>query len=151
MSLDSTTEELMRNLARAVARGRTVAAWARKYNISVESAQRLSELPEFRDCVEKIRLEHAERLAGKLGRKADRAVERLGELVELTDQPSVSLRAAKAIIDEWIKVTLHFIQEWKFQDLNVRMKAIVNKRNGQSSGRGYGSVVAPGARTAPVA
>jgi hypothetical protein len=63
----------------------------------------------------------------------------------------VSLRAAKAIIDEWIKVTLHFIQEWKFQDLNVRMKAIVNKRNGQSSGAGYGAVVAPGARTAPVA
>jgi hypothetical protein len=70
MSLDSTTEVLMRKLARAVARGRTVTAWARNCDVSIESAHRFTELPEFRDTVEKIRLEHAEGLVGKIGRSA---------------------------------------------------------------------------------
>jgi hypothetical protein len=68
----------MRKLARAVARGRSIASWARKYNVSVESAERLSALPEFRDSIEKIRLETRMNEAGD--REDDLVAHRLKRL-----------------------------------------------------------------------
>ena len=123
----------MRSLSRAVARGRTIGAWARQNDVFPETAQQWSELPEFQEMLDMYRLRHAERLVGKIGRRAERAIDRLVELSELINKPSVSLGATKAIIEKWIVLTDHFIQAWKFQDLTMRVKALSEKRKGQSS------------------
>ena len=61
MIIEPTTPILMRSLARAVSRGRTVTGWARSNDVSAEAAFAWAELPEFRGLVEKCRLDHAER------------------------------------------------------------------------------------------
>ena len=96
---------------------------ARK-EVPVEKARGWTELPEFRLLVEKVRVDHAERMVGKLARCVGRAIERLVELSENTRKPSVSLAATKAIIEKWIHTGEHFIQAFQLKDLIARAKAI---------------------------
>jgi hypothetical protein len=146
MSHNSMNDCLMRLLALAVARGRSVAEWASESDVDLETAQQWSELPEFREQVDKYRLEHADRMVAKIGQRAERAIDRLVELSEINDKPSVSIRATEAILDQWIALTLHYVQEWKFQDLTLRVKAVAQKQKGQSS---VASDDLPGGRTSP--
>ena len=118
--VDAHQSAFMRSLALAVARGRSIAAWGRAKEVPVEKARGWSELPEFRLLVEKVRLEHSERMVGKLARCVGRAIERLVELSENTRHPGVSLGATKAIIEKWIHTSEHFIQAFQLKDLIAR-------------------------------
>ncbi len=139
MIIEPTTPILMRSLARAVSRGRTVTGWARSNDVSAEAAFAWAELPEFRGLVEKCRLDHAERMVGKISSKVGRAIDRLVELSENRENLSVSFAATKAIIEEWINVSVHFVQAQEFKAINARVDAIVSKRPpGRKPGIVYG-------------
>jgi hypothetical protein len=128
---DSTpTDDLMQSLARAVACGRTVSAWARNTDVSPKVARRWSELPEFKPIVEQCRIRHAERLVGKAATRAERALDRISELAEHPGLPNVSLAAAKAVVEKWIALTEHFLQEKKYQELMGRVNALHERRAG---------------------
>jgi len=58
-------------------------------------------------------------MVGKIANHVERAIERLVELSEDIRKPAISLSATKAIIDKWIALTVHFVQERKFQELTV--------------------------------
>ncbi len=128
MTIEPTTMILMRSLARAVSRGRTVTGWARSNDVSAEVALTWTELPEFRELVEKCRLDHAERMVGKISSKVGRAIERLVELSENRENLSVSFAATKALISEWINITVHFVQAQEFKSINSRIDALRNSR-----------------------
>jgi hypothetical protein len=87
-----------------------------------------TETRDFRERVDNCRVEQAEQLVGKIATCVERAIDRLVELSENIDNPSVAVAASKAIIDRWISLTDHFVQERKFQDLTARVKAIEASR-----------------------
>ena len=97
--------------------------WARSNDVAAEVALAWAELPEFRELVEKCRLDHAERMVGKISSKVGRAIERLVELSENRENLSVSFAATKALIEEWINVTVHFVQAQEFKSINARVNA----------------------------
>jgi hypothetical protein len=109
----------MRSLAEALSVGETVAAWARSKDVYVDIAREWAERPAFLELVEKYRLAHAQSMVGKIANHVERAIERLVELSEDIRKPAISLSATKAIIDKWIALTVHFVQERKFQELTV--------------------------------
>jgi uncharacterized protein (DUF885 family) len=128
MYTDTHTGEFMRSLARAISDGQTVPGWARSKDVCSQDAQAWAELPEFRDLVEKYRIEHAEHMVGKIGSRVDRAIDRLVELSENIDKPSVGVVATKAVIEKWIALTEHFVQEQKYQELMARCNVVLEKR-----------------------
>lgn len=140
MDNDAHTGAFRRSLALAISRGQSIAAWARSKDVVVEKARGWAELPEFRKLVEKVRIEHAEQMVGKLARCAGGAIKQLVALSKNMKHPSVALAASKAIIDKWILTTQHFIQSFQYQDLLTRVKAIQAKRDaraGQMVGKAF--------------
>jgi hypothetical protein len=122
------TEALMRGLARAVARGRSVAAWARPRRISGQIARAWSELPDFRTLVDEHRISLSDRLVGKLTTFASRAIDRLAELSERCGNTAVSVSAARAIVKSWVEVSGHFDLLKKAESFGLRIIAL-EKRN----------------------
>jgi hypothetical protein len=52
------------------------------------------------------------------------------ELAEHPGLPNVSLAAAKAVVEKWIALTEHFLQEMKYQELMGRVNALHERRAG---------------------
>jgi hypothetical protein len=128
MYTDAPTHVFMRSLGRAIARGGTAKRWARQKDVCPEVARGWTELPEFREFVESWRLEHAERVVGKIGMCVGRAIERLVELSENRANNSVCVTATKALIEKWIALSVHFVQERKFQSLGARVDVLLKSR-----------------------
>jgi hypothetical protein len=124
MTTDAPTHVFMRSLAEEIAFGRSVSTWAEIKEVSAEVAQGWTELPEFREFVEKCRVEHAERMCGKIAGRVERAIDRLVELSESSFKPSVALAATKAIIEKWIDLSAFFVQEQTYKSLVARVKVL---------------------------
>jgi hypothetical protein len=58
-----------------------------------------------------------------------RAVERLVELSENRANNSVCVTATKALIEKWIALSVHFVQEQKFQSLGARIDVLMKGRS----------------------
>ena len=98
--------------------GTVVDQWAKQHRVGARAFSReWIERPEFRELVEACRVEHAERMVGKVARCVERAIERLVALSENSRNLSVSLAATKAIIENWIALSVHFVQERTYQSL----------------------------------
>jgi hypothetical protein len=134
--------EMMRSLARAVSCGRPVSAWARNADISPEVARGWSELPEFKPVIEQCRVRHAERLVGRIGTRAERAIDRLAELSEHRDLTNVSLAATRSVLDQWVKLTEQFVQARQFQELTEQCEEIKANQAAQKK-RGVGWAFKP--------
>ena len=140
MDSDPHTSAFQRSLALAISRGRSIAAWARSKDVVVEKARGWAELPEFKLLVEKVRIEHAEQMVGKLARAAGGAIKQLVAVSKNLKHPAAAVAAAKAIIDKWVLTSQHFIQSFQLQDLTARAKAIQAKRDaraGQMVGKAF--------------
>ena len=140
MDSDPHTSAFQRSLALAISRGRSIAAWARSKDVVVEKARGWAELPEFKLLVEKVRIEHAEQMVGKLARAAGGAIKQLVAVSKNLKHPAAAVAAAKAIIDKWVLISQHFIQSLQLQDLTARAKAIQAKRDaraGQMVGKAF--------------
>ena len=133
MDNDAHTGAFQRSLALAISRGRSIAAWARSKDVVVEKARGWAELPEFKMLVEKVRIEHAERMVGKLGHSVAGAIKQLVALSKNMRQPATAVAACKAIIDKWVLTSQHFIQSLQYQDLTARVKAIQAKQAARAS------------------
>jgi hypothetical protein len=125
MHSDAPDHVIMRSLAQEIAIGGDVALWAERTMVSALVAREWTELPEFREFVEKCRLEHAERMVGKIACCVGRAIERLVELSENTRNLSVALAATNAIVKQWVELSIYFVQEQKYWSLDERVKKLV--------------------------
>ena len=119
-------------------RGGTAKRWAIRKDVCPEVARRWSELPEFREFVESWRLKHAERVVSKIGMCVGRAIERLVELSENRVNNSVCVTATKALIEKWIALSVHFVQEQKFQSLGARVDVLLKSRGVEKTAAGRG-------------
>jgi hypothetical protein len=118
----------MRSLAHNIALGEHCVQWAKRNGVAVDVAREWNLLPEFRETVEQYRLEHAERMVGKIARCVERAIERLVEFSESSRNLHVALAATKAIIDQWVALSVYFVQEQKYWSLDARMKQLLAAR-----------------------
>jgi hypothetical protein len=126
MQTDAPDQELLRSLAQDLALGGSATAWAGRKEICAELAVGWTELPEFREALDKCRLDHAERMVGKVASCVERAIDRLVEFSERSDNPSVGLAATKAIIDQWVALSVYFVQEHKYHTLTARLKFLLD-------------------------
>jgi hypothetical protein len=131
MDSDAPNHVIMRSLAHNIALGGHLVRWAKRNGVAVEVAREWNEIPEFREFVEKYRLEHAERMVGKVARCVERAIDRLVELSENTRNVNVALAATKAIIDQWVALSVYFVQEQKYWSLDKRVKELVAARKAE--------------------
>ena len=134
MDVDAPNRVLMRVLANEISLGGDVDQWAKSTMVCALSAREWTERPEFRELVEACRVEHAERMVGKIARCVERAIARLVEISESSRKLSVSLAATKAIIANWVALTVHFVQERTYQSLCERMKVLQEARAAEKRG-----------------
>ena len=85
-------------LAVLVAGGSSIKAAAGVVNCSEQTAYNLSSTPEFKSRVSEIRTQLTTEAVGKLTSAATEAVDTLRSLLNATNEPSVRLNAAKAIL-----------------------------------------------------
>ena len=128
MHIGEPTEFFMRSLAEQVARGQSIDDWAISKDVNALDAREWIEHPEFRDLVEKRRLEHAERIVGKIASCADRAIDRLVEHSESAESISASLAATRALIDKWVGLSVYFVQEQKYEYLTSTVRKLLAAR-----------------------
>ena len=91
--------KFMELLAVAVAGGQTVKAAAESCSCSERQGYRISATPEFKSRVSAIRAEMTSQAVGSLSAAASEAVATIRELLASTNEPSVRLNAAKAILN----------------------------------------------------
>jgi hypothetical protein len=134
MDVDAPSHVLMRALANEISLGGDVDQWAKSTMVCPVAAREWTERPEFRELVEACRVEHSERMVGKIARRVGRAIERLVERSEHSRNLSVSLAATKAIIENWIALSVNFMQELTYQDLYERVKVLQEARAAEKRG-----------------
>jgi hypothetical protein len=128
MDADAPNHVLMRALASEISLGGDVDQWAESATICALSAREWTERPEFRELVAACRVEHAERMVGRIARCVERAIERLVELSENTLNLGISLAATKAVIEKWVALSVYFVQEQQYESLDARMKVLIAAR-----------------------
>jgi hypothetical protein len=104
-------------LARAIARGESITAWARRNEVPLHTAYRWSRDPKVRGAVEEWRRRTLDRAIGRLVRLTMKATDGIAKLGAGAESESVQLRAWRAILADQMAVS-------KFSDLEHRMVEI---------------------------
>ena len=138
MHSDAPDHVMMRSLAQEIALGGDVVGWGDRMAVSPVLAREWTELPEFREVVQKCRLQHAERMVGRIARCVERAIERLVELSENSRDLGISLAATKAVIEKWVALSVYFVQEQEYASLQAQIKVLVAARAAEKKGVGTG-------------
>ena len=86
-------------LAMHVASGSTIRAAAELCGCSERQGYRISGTPEFKNRISELRSEMTNAAVGELSAAASEAVSCIRELLASTNEPSVRLNAAKAILN----------------------------------------------------
>ena len=123
VSLDKKT-----SLALAIARGQSIAAWAKKNEVPRSTAFRWANDPEVRREAEATRRRALGRAIGRLSSVALKAANGILTLAKEAESESVQLRACRAILADQMAVA-------KFSDLEYRMTEIeeqLDKRAGHT-------------------
>jgi hypothetical protein len=119
----------MRSLAAAVARGRTVKAWATHKNYSLEGAQALAERPEFPALVEECRIAAVKRTSEKILRSAQKAIDALGERPPQDKKAAAeALNAATGLMEKWLELMASLDLMKKLDSLAERVRILEDGR-----------------------
>ncbi len=114
---DDVCKEQKARLALAIARGDSVAAWARRNNVPRSTAFRWAKEPSVRRAVESWRRRALERAIGRMAGLAMKAADGIASLAKGAGSESVQLRAWRAILADQMAVS-------KFSSLEHRMAEI---------------------------
>jgi hypothetical protein len=135
MHSDAPDHVIIRSLAQEIASGGDVSLWAERTMVSALVASEWTALPEFGDFVQKCRLEHAEKMVGKMACCVERAIKRLVELSENTRNLSVALAATSAIVKQWVALSVYFVQEQQYWSLEKRVKELKDAQKEERESR----------------
>jgi hypothetical protein len=105
------------SLVQAIARGQSIAAWAKKNEVPRRTAFRWASDPKVRREVEASRRRALGRAIGRLSSVAMKAADGIVTLAKEADSESVQLRAWRAVLADQMTVS-------KFSDLEYRMAEI---------------------------
>ena len=96
--VDTELEDKKGALGIAIARGQSVAAWARKNDVAVRTAQRWASEREVREACDLWRRQALNQAIGRMVRRTSKAVDGIERLAQAADSESVRLRAWRAIL-----------------------------------------------------
>src|SRR5262245_40688051 len=113
-------QALIDRLAARVASGQSVSGAARSEQVPERTAREWAATPEFKQAVKTARESVFARTVGRLGRLSVKAVERLGRLVNSSDE-DVALKASVALIDKTLAVRDQFDLAERLCDLEARL------------------------------
>jgi hypothetical protein len=137
-------------LALAVARGISIAKWARANDVPAPTAYGWAREPEFRRAVETYRRRTIDEAIGRMTRNSTRAADLILNMAERADSESVRLRAARAIFAEMISVSKYSGLEARLHEAEEMLDASAASTTGWSAETDeYGvGFYKPGARPA---
>ena len=115
-------------LAGAMARGGSIAAWARQNEVPLRTATRWASDPKVRSAVESWRRRALDRAIGRMTGLAMKAADGIAGLAAGAESESVQLRAWRAILADQMAVA-------KFSNLEQRMVEI-EEQLGERTGTG---------------
>jgi hypothetical protein len=121
-------------LALAMARGESIASWARQNGVPLRSATRWAKDPKVRSAVEEWRRRALSRAIGRMAGLAIKAADGIASLAKGAASESVQLRAWRAILADQMAVA-------KFSDLEYRMLEIeerLRERTEETNSAGQG-------------
>jgi hypothetical protein len=121
-------------LALAMARGESIASWARQNDVLLRTATRWAKDPKVRNFVEAWRRRALSRAIGRMANQAVKAADGITNLAKAAASESVQLRAWRALLADQMAVA-------KFSDLEQRMQEIeeqLRERTGEGSRAGLG-------------
>jgi hypothetical protein len=123
----------------AIARGESIAVWARQHRVPRSSAFRWAKEPKVRSAVEACRRRAINRAIGRMTSLALKAANGIARLAKDAESESVQLRAWRAILADQIAVS-------KFSDLEYRMVEIEEKLRDRTAQTDHAAYGAPGDR-----
>jgi hypothetical protein len=121
-------------LALAIARGVSIAAWARKNEVSRRSAFYWAKEPKVREEVEEWRRNSLNRAIGRMAIRSTKAADGIATLAENAESESVRLRAWRAILADQMAVAKFSTLEYRLVVIEERAQA----RAGNVDHQGYG-------------
>jgi hypothetical protein len=122
-------DALMENLALHVAVGGRVATWAKGHNVSERCARGWCALPEFKALVRQHRMTIVDRVLGRTVELAEKAMEKLGHLMENAKQEATQARAAEFI-------STHLMTISSFAEFERRLSELEQAQSANPSGAG---------------
>jgi len=125
---------MLKSLARAVARGRSPASWAKQHDSNLETVQEWRALPEFDGLVDAHRLRVVDLMSGTLMTGAQAAIDLIisASRHNATPADTAKLSAARKLLDNWLRVSLRFEQSRKMAELKARIIAVEQKAKNQA-------------------
>jgi hypothetical protein len=121
---ENVSKNQKKQLALAIARGESIAAWAHRNGVPRSSAFRWSQDPKVRSAVQAWRRRALDRTIGRMASLALKATDGITRLAKGAESESVQLRAWRAIIADQMAVA-------KFSDLEYRMADIEERLDKQ--------------------
>ena len=122
-------EEVRKNkktgLASAIARGKSITAWAHRNEVSLRTAYRWAADPKIRRAVEARRRRSLDRAIGRMVSLATQAADGIARLAKDAGAESVQLKAWRAILADQMAIS-------KFSDLEHRMLEIEEQLRGET-------------------
>jgi hypothetical protein len=110
-------------LVMALAGGATAEAAAQKAGVSLRTVRRRLAAPAFRQRLQQVRADMVQRTAGALTAAATEAVRTLLELQKPPNPPAVRLAAARAVLDQGLKLREAAELEERLAELERRVEA----------------------------
>ena len=133
----------LRSLARAVARGRPVASWARKHSVPVDLAEELCTSPQVGRLVDEYRLKATDQITGKLLAQSAEAIDEVFRALTRGRNHAAKFAAVRIILDNALRFWVRFDQTKTMHDLKEKVAAVMQKRSSPGFG---GSPYPSGAR-----
>jgi hypothetical protein len=124
MTSDRPFDFFLHSLARAVARGETIAAWVGHFAGASEAASECSNQTEFVELVRKYRLEVAQKIAGEIRRTAAKLIDGQGADRPQKGNPRLSHQAAKVLIEKCVVLSMQLEEAEKLRSLAERVRAL---------------------------
>jgi hypothetical protein len=112
-----------------VATGKTVTSWAKKNQIPLRTAYEWHRRPTFKTTVDRYRRRYLDRALGRLARNAAKAAGVVSQLASGADSQGVKLQAARAVLDDLMRV-------WRFAELEGRVTELERRDRDRSDDPG---------------
>jgi hypothetical protein len=116
------------DLALHVANGGTVPPWCEKSGVAKSTAYEWQKTAWFQRMVEEYRRRAVDSALGLSSANLRNAVERLVKLIDTEPAGSLQLAAARALLDQHVKLDSHTDFKTKLEDLNQRLAAEEKRR-----------------------
>ena len=131
--IDPRNDDRFTSVARAVARGRSAASWAKLHNTPLAVADEWRTLPEFTKLVEDHRLQAADQMTGKLTTQSTVAIDDLFDAFTRSPSYAAKLTSGRMLVDNWLRISLRFEATRKLAEVKARV-TILEQNHRKSAG-----------------